>query len=112
MMKILFASRKMEKLCNSAKEMRAKLGARNAMALQQRLSEIRAAESLDDLGRFPGARCHELKGNRQGQLAVDLVHPKRLIFEPDHDPTPAKPDGGLDWKKVTRALVLEIVDYH
>jgi proteic killer suppression protein len=40
------------------------------------------------------------------------VHPKRLIFEPDHETKPTKPDGGLDWQKVTRVLVLEIVDYH
>ncbi|MBM3273150.1 killer suppression protein HigA [Candidatus Kaiserbacteria bacterium] len=111
-MEITFASRKIEKLCNSAKEMRAKLGDRNARLLQQRLSEIKAADTLDDLGKLPGARCHELKGGRHSQLAVDLVHPKRLVFEADHNPKPTKPDGGLDWQRVTRVQVLEIVDYH
>jgi plasmid maintenance system killer protein len=112
MMEIAFASRKMEKLCNSSKDMKAKLGARGATALQLRLAQIKAADTLEDLGKVPGARCHELTADRKGQLAVDLVHPRRLIFEPDHSPLPAKPDGGLDWQKVTRVTVIEIVDYH
>jgi plasmid maintenance system killer protein len=112
MMEITFASRKTEKLCNSAKEMRGKLGERNAKALQLRLAQMKAAGTLEDLGTIPGARCHELMGDRKGQLGVDLVHPKRLVFRPDHNPWPAKPDGGLDWQKVTQVVVVEIVDYH
>jgi plasmid maintenance system killer protein len=111
-MKITFGSRKLEKLCNSGKEMRAKLGDRNAKVLQQRLAEISAADTLADLGRLPHLRCHQLKGDREGQLAVDLVHPKRLIFEPGNDPIPVKEDGGLDWSEVTSIVVCEVVDYH
>lgn len=45
------------------------------------------------------AECHQLKGNRKNQFAVDLVHPYRLIFE----------------KKGTEiqiANIIEIIDYH
>jgi toxin HigB-1 len=111
-MDIAFASRKLEKLCNSEKEMKAQLGARNAKVLQTRLAQIKAAKTLEELGKVPGARCHELKADRKGQIAADLVHPQRLIFVPDHDPRPEKPDGGLDREKVTRVLVVEITDYH
>ena len=111
-MEISFATRKMQKLCSSSKETRKRLDLRNAERLEQRLAEFKAADTLDDISRLPPARCHELKQDRKGQLAVDLVHPKRLIFEPDHRPVPKKEDGGLDWKGVTRVLVIEIVDYH
>lgn len=111
-MEIAFSSGKMAKLCNSEKEMRAKLGDRNAKRLQQRLSEIKASDTLEELGKIPGPRCHELSGDRKGQLAVDLVHPKRLIFTPDHEPVPVKADGGLDWERVNKVLIVEIVDYH
>ena len=111
-MEIAFCSQKMQKLCNSEKEMRSKLGDRGAKVLQVRLAQIKAAETLDDMRNVPGARCHGLTGDRQGQLAVDLVHPRRLVFEADHNPLPVKPDGGLDWQKVTRVVVREIVDYH
>ena len=112
MMEITFGSRKMERVCNSEKEMHAKLGDRNAKVLQQRLVEMKAADTLDDLMKIPAARCHELTGNRQSQLAVGLVHPKRLVFKPDHDPEPTKDDGDLDWQKVTRVVVTEITNYH
>ena len=48
----------------------------------------------------------------RGMRAVDLEHPKRLVFEPDHDPRPEKDDGGLDWHKVTAVRICEIIDYH
>lgn len=111
-MNVSFSSRKMQEVCNSLKEMQRKYGHRMARILQQRLAELAAAVTLDDVWRLPAARCHELTGQRKGQLAVDLVHPKRLIFRPDHDPEPTKADGGLDWTSVTRVLVIEIVDYH
>lgn len=111
-MVISFSSSKLQKLCNSEKEMRAKLGVRMAGKLAQRLSELRAVDILEDLARLPSARCHELGQDRAGQLAVDLTHPNRLVFQPDHNPLPKKPDGGLDWAKVTRVTVIEIIDYH
>ncbi len=111
-MQIDFASKKVAKLCNSQKEMRARLGPRDAKRLAQRLAEFRAAATLGEMRRLPGARCHELTADRRGQLAVDLVHPKRLVFEPDHDPVPTKPDGGLDWNAVTQIVIVEMVDYH
>ena len=63
---------------------------------------MKAADTLEDLGKLPGARCHELKADRKGQLAVDLVHPKRPVFVPGHNPLPSRSDGGLDWAQVTR----------
>ena len=48
----------------------------------------------------PPERRHELSGNRKGQFAVDLKHPQRLIFEPNHNPLPRRADGGLDLKKI------------
>lgn len=111
-MKINFTSRKLQKVCNSEKELRARFGKPLAERLQQRLAELKAAETLEDIRRLPSARCHELSQDRKGQLAVDVVHPKRLIFEPDHNPVPRKPDGGLDWSQITRIRVIEIIDYH
>jgi len=111
-MVISFSSTRLQKLCNSEKEMRAKLGVRMADKLAQRLSELRAVDILEDLKRLPSARCHELSQDRAGQLAVDLIHPNRLVFQPDHNPLPIKPDRGLDWAKVTRVTVIEIIDYH
>ena len=60
---------------------------------------------------LPG-HCHELSGDYDGQHAIEVSGNFRLIFCPDHDDMPIKPDGGLDWSKVTRIMILEVRDYH
>lgn len=111
-MEVSFASKSMQKKCSVDQVMRKHWGDKLAKKLQQRLWEFKGATSLQDLARTPPARCHELKGNRKGQLSVDLDHPYRLVFQPDHKPLPRKKDGGLDWGRVTRIVVLEVVDTH
>lgn len=92
--------------------MRGKLGPRMADKLQLRLTQLSAVESLEDMRLIPGARCHELVGNLDGWIAVDLVHPDRLVFLPANDPLPKKDDGGLDWSVVTAICIEGIGDYH
>ena len=108
-MDILFKTRKLEKRCNKAN---AHSNERSEKELGKRLDEFRAAESLEDIHCLPQARCHELKGDRKGKLAVNLVHPQRLVFEPADEPIPTKPDGGLDWKEVRTICIFSIEDYH
>ena len=107
----MFASEKFEEECNSEKLLKKRYGVDRAKRLRKRLDDLRAAGNLEEMRNLPG-RCHELKGDRAGQLALDLDHPYRLIFEPAHDPVPAKPDGGLDWTNVTAILVVGVEDYH
>lgn len=111
-MKILFRNRKLFKVCSLEKEMRKAFGLRMATVLGCRLQDLESARNLGTVSRVPPCRCHELTGDRKGQLAVDLVNPHRLIFIPDHDPKPQKDDGGLDWTKVTQILIVEVGDYH
>ncbi len=66
---------------------------------------------MEELRHLPG-RCHELIGNRAGQLSLDLDHPYRLIFEPADEPIPQKDDGGLDWTMVTSVVIIGVEDTH
>lgn len=111
-MEVTFATRNMQKRCSDDKAMQKQWGKKLARRLKQRLMELLAATTLQDIRRTPPARCHELTGNRKGQLSVDLEHPYRLIFKPDHSPMPCKNDGGLDWGSVTKIVIIEIVDTH
>jgi plasmid maintenance system killer protein len=111
-MVIRFATSKMARACSTDRLMRTQWGDPIARKLQQRLTELEVFDSLADATSLPAIRCHEMTGDRKGQIAVDLVHPHRLLFRPDHDPLPAKPDGGLDWTQVTAVVVIEVVDYH
>ncbi|MCA9939847.1 MAG: hypothetical protein KC418_14485 [Anaerolineales bacterium] len=110
-MDISFADKKLERACHDWRRLVRTHGHIRARRITQRLELLRAAHILADVHHFPG-RCHELKGDREGQLAFDLDHPYRLIFVPDHNPVPRKMDGGLDWEGVTAVIILGVEDYH
>src|SRR5437762_3064953 len=111
-MDILFLNSRRRKDFNERASLIRKYGQRRADLIQQRMAELMAAEFLEDIRNLPGPHCHELGQNRKGQLAVNLDHPYRLIFEPADEPIPLKPDGGLNWNQVTAIRILEVVDYH
>ena len=111
-MEVQFSTRKMQRDCSAEREMVRRWGAALSKRLQQRLMELSAAQTLAEMSRLPPARCHELTADRKGQLSVDVAHPYRLIFVPDHDPLPLNSDGGLDWAGVTKIVIIEVADTH
>ena len=112
MMVLQYESSGMAKACATDKQMRKRWGEPMAARLRLRLTQLEAFVTLADASTLPAMRCHELTADRKGQIAIDLVHPHRLILRPDHDPLPTKPDGGLDRTLVTKLVVVEVVDYH
>ncbi len=56
----------------------------------RQLTAMEAATNHEELWTVPQTRCHEMKGDRKGQVSIDLVHPRRLYIVPDHDPVPVK----------------------
>lgn len=111
-MEIVFKTAGLQKDMTDTKRCVRRYGADQARLLRRRLDEFRAAETLADIARLPGPRCHEYTQDRKGQLSVDLRHPYRLIFEPADDPVPRKEDGGLDWQAVKAVRILEVYDPH
>jgi plasmid maintenance system killer protein len=110
-MDILFASDDEAATWNDMKRLVKRHNVQRAKLIRRRLDDLRAAPSLEIMRILPG-RCHELKGDRTGQLSVDLDGPYRLIFVPADTPLPVKPDGGLDWKQVASIVLLGVVDTH
>ena len=111
-MEVLFQDQKLEKMCRSESLLTRKYGPEQTRFILRRLEDFASIDHLATLRSLPQARCHELKGNKEGTLAVDLKHPYRLIFEPANEPLERKPDGGLDWTKVTVIRILTVEDYH
>ena len=83
-----------------------------ARTIMMRLAVLKNARALSIVPTSRPDRLHQLVGNRRGQFAVDLVHPCRLVFVPNHNPVPIREDGGIDRDKVTAITVIEVVDYH
>ena len=111
-MVISFKTKKLQKQCSKGAEAIKKLGPKCGMKLKQRMMELVAAETLADIFRVPPARCHELTGNRKGQLSVNLEHPYRLLFVPANNPVPEHHEGGLDRTAVTEIEIIAIADTH
>jgi plasmid maintenance system killer protein len=110
-MKIAFYDRRLAKDHSEHRRLVRRHGERRAKLIRRRLDQLRAALTLADLRQLPGPRCHELTGDRAGQLSVDLDHPYRLILMPS-EPVPTKAEGGLDWTQVTAVIVLGVEDTH
>jgi toxin HigB-1 len=108
-MVIRFRRRTIETIANDGKAARKALGKRCGALLRKRLDDLRASDHLETMRHLPG-RCHELQGDRAGQFAIDLEHPRRLVFEPLDGAR--RDDGGLDWSSITAIEIVEIVDYH
>lgn len=116
-MKIYFKNKKLQKLFNLNGELEKTHGKERAKKIKIRLAELVAAENLMDFypPKSKPARCHELtqgKAGKEKQLSVDLDHPYRLIFVPNHEPVPLLSDGGLDWSQVTAITIIDIQDTH
>lgn len=108
---VLFITEKLQKQLSSQRDLQRKWGDAGAKRITLRLQQLAAAVTLEDMRQLPG-RCHELVGDRDGELAGDVHQGHRLIFRPTEDPPPEKEDGGLDWSQVESITVTEIVDYH
>jgi len=109
---IYFKYKKLQKACNFEKESIKEWGPRLAGKVHLRLAELKAANSLSDISHLPPPRLHGLTGGRDGQFAVDLQNPFRLVFEPANDPVPLDCMGGIDKSRVTAILIIEVEDYH
>lgn len=111
-MELSFKNSKLAKVLNSERELARTYGADNGRRIGLRLQNIRDAASVEELSKLPQTRVHELIGDRNEQISVDAKHPYRLILVCDHEETPRKPDGGLDWARITKVQLIEITDPH
>lgn len=111
-MDIIFKTSKLQKICNDQKLLVRTYGSQMAKLMRRRLDDLLAATCLEEMKHLKQTRCHELHGNKAGQLSVDLDHPYRLIFQSANEPVPRKPDGGLDWTKITAVMIIGVEDTH
>ena len=96
---VKFADNQMKKICTNASVAIKKYGIQMATIIAQRISELEAADTIDQLMSFHVGKCHRLKGDRATQYAINLIQPYRLIFTKESE----QPD---------IVKLIEIVDYH
>lgn len=110
-MEISFQNNKLEKISSDERKCLKEFGKKRADLFLQRLSDLNAALTLEDVRYLPG-HYHELIGDRKGQWACDLDQPYRLIFEPHEDPIPIDDNGKYIWIEIKGVEIIEITNYH
>jgi proteic killer suppression protein len=96
---VIYKTKRLEKVCTNLEIATKEHGRNMAEKIQERIAQIKAADSVEKMIQFKIGRCHSLQGNRKDQFAVNLVQPQRLIFE--------KIDN-----EIQIAKIIEITDYH
>lgn len=108
-MKLEFKSNKIKKQCEDPKEAQKTYGPQIGFKLTLRVNELRAAVSLLDISKLSNVNgFHTLDGDRDGEYAITLVHPHRLVFKP------LFPDGQKteDLSAICIVRIEEVIDYH
>lgn len=111
-MLITFRNKKLGKELCDEKTLKRRWGPEQAKLIARRLTELAAAENLETLRKLPQVRAHELSGARAGQISLDVKQPYRLLIISDHEETPRKEDGGLDWQRTTKIKILGVENIH
>ena len=98
-MEVIYKNRRLQRVCTNIDAASRKYGNRMAELIRIRIRQIKSADDIESLLAEKLGRCHALKGDRQGQYAMDLVHPYRLVFE-------------RLGEVIQIARIVEITDYH
>ena len=79
-MVIEYRNKNIGKICSDYSYAKKIHGEKMADKIHARIDQIRASESAEEMVKHKIGRCHQLKGDKDGKYAVDLVHPYRLVF--------------------------------
>ena len=102
---IAFETKKLREICEDDAVAVKELGSPAAEALQQRLADLRAAESIEEL----------LVGNPRpsgadsAALVITLTASMDMIWTANHVSPPRDDAGRIDWTRTRRVRLLEIV---
>lgn len=98
-MQLCYRTKTLQEVCKDFYQAKCTYGVQLATKIHQRIQELEAADSLHTLLESGIGRCHPLKGNKQGLYAMDLVHPFRLIIQPQNS-------------ELSIVQIMSIEDYH
>ena len=109
---ITFKTAKLQKIFNSRRNLVREYGEYNAARIAVRMAVLLQAPNLAAVPTGKPDRCHELKGNRRGQFAVDIVQPHRLVFRPSRDILTQRQGRRIELGHITAIKILGVEDYH
>lgn len=104
-MTIRYSSNKLEKILTD-KRLLKKYYSNDFVKISNRLSEIKAANNLNEIPEIPPPRRHKLSGNRKNCWGIDYSRNDRLVISPygQYDIN--------DLTTITEIEILDLEDYH
>jgi hypothetical protein len=102
---IAFESKRLREICEDQAVAVKELGSLAAEALQQRLADLRAADTISDL-MVGNPRISDADG---ATLTITLTATAYTLWSPNHVNPPRDQAGGIDWSRTRRLRLLEIV---
>jgi proteic killer suppression protein len=105
---ISFRTERLQRVCSRLDLLIATWGEVEGRTMARRLAVLRAAPTLADVRSAPG-HCRELPRRGDSCLYVDLGTAYRIVLVP-RTPVPANLDGSLDWERVKRIMIVDVID--
>lgn len=107
-----YHNNQLRKLAEDPRKLQAEYGI-HAKKILQRISDFKAASSLEVISKIPGLHLHELNVDQKNiAFAINITGNRRMVFEPIK-PYPLKEDGGIDLTQVVEISIQVLCkDYH
>lgn len=103
-MLVAFQTKKLRRVCEDESVASAMLGPTVAAQLRERLADIRAASTTDDL--LVGSP--RVGASNSTLLTIDLGPNSHMTWTANHVTPRTNEDGDIDWSRVTRIRLLKI----
>lgn len=104
-MEISYASNKLEKILTNERMIKKQYTSFYKKILN-RMSEIRAANNLDEIPHIPPPRRHKLEGDYNDCWGIDVSKNYRIVLKPTGEWNEA------DLRTINQIQILSIEDYH
>ena len=106
-LELSFETKLLRQLCEKEVKAKMKFGEIQAGKLKRRLADLHASENVNDL--IVG-NPRILAGSDNQQYILDIDSEISLIFCANHITNPLSESGQIDWSKVSRIKIMEIMN--
>lgn len=98
----------MRDLCEDVGVSQSKLGADVSQSLNNRIADLVAAKTIQDLPFLNFELASHVNGEEVEVSKMELSHGYKLFFTPGQRKIPKTKEGSIDWLKLTRIKILSI----
>ncbi|GEP72710.1 hypothetical protein FD12_GL002450 [Lentilactobacillus rapi DSM 19907 = JCM 15042] len=104
----IYSTTKLLKILRSKELMNKRFGSKRGTLIQRRITEFKAADTLEDIKHLPPQRLHKLTGNRANEFAVNVNENYRIVFYA----LDVNDEITVNKHKAVSVYIKEVVDYH